>query len=149
MDVYIHDTHFSHFSLTWRSLALVPLTATLLTGLIFCIRQRQARPRQAWFGGAAILLIMVHLSPVADLARAFLLSNVAVFPSIATPRRYADPYSMDPGDMIERFFIVSLMDSVLASIELGLLLWAMFGPDGGQRNRLLVENASTRGSAVE
>jgi hypothetical protein len=133
MDVYIHDTYF-RFTPTWHSLASAPLMAMLLVGLAICVWQRNARPRRARFAGAAILLLMVQLSPLMEMVRAFLVQGVG------QPRRYGDPPS--PSEFEAAFFTIALVDVTLGCVEIGLVLWALFGPEGGKRGRYLLEGAS-------
>ena len=133
MDVYIHDTYF-RFTPTWQTLASAPLIGTLLVGLVICVWQRSVRPRQAWFTGAAIVLLMVQLSPLMDMVRAFLVQG------FGQPRRYGDPPS--PSEFEAAFFTIALIDVTLGCVEIGLVLWALFGPEGSKRGRYLLEDAS-------
>ena len=134
MDVYIHDGISSPFVPTWQSLALAPLVAILLAGLMICIRQRSVRPRQARFAGAAIVLLMAQLSPLMDMVRAFLVQRVG------QSRQYGDPPL--PSEIEAALFMTALIDATLGCVEIGLVLWALFGPEGGRRGRYLLEDAS-------
>ena len=134
MDIYIHDTYF-HFTPTWHSLEYSPLIVTLFVGLVICVQQRSVRRRQARFAGAAILLLMVQLSPLMEMVRALLVQ------AVGQSRRYGDP--QPPRSEFEAaLFTIALIDVTLGCVEIGLVLWALFGPEGGKRGRYLLEDAS-------